>query len=489
MNTQDLGRSLFSRRILFAILLSTIVFLACFHLFRLTPGHEWGDDFAGYILYGQNIAQGQSYGDIHLIENPSNIISPKAYPPVFPFLLSLIYRLFGLNLMAMKILIILFWQACLWLIFLLFRKKLSFGSCLWVLFLTSLHPFMYFFTNSILSEIPFLFFMLTGLLLAEYLYGNLPAQPKKHLYFLALGIVMYLAYGTRPIGAVFVPTLIAYDLFKHRRVHGETAIAVGVCLGLMIVQWFLGIDPAVYAKNFGFSMGAFLYKSAFYFAFFYVLTSVFSFKVFFWVTFFFFFVGFYGSLRKNFSLIEMFCLFYVGVVFLHVIPATFFDAQRLFIPMIPFAFYYIFLGTSEIVSFFNKKAAPVAGTLIFIIILALQISMIRKAIPFHRLQEYDVTNKEASELFDYIKNKTDPKDVFIFSKPRALTLFTQRFASTYHTPENAKDLWKYMQDIRVAYIVVFWKYDPYLKDFVTACDKKCVQVYQNKDFRIFKVKL
>jgi hypothetical protein len=72
----------------------------------LTNGHDWGDDFAAYIMQAKSITEGRHSEFIEAnrftIEQSSYPIGPVAYPWGFPVLLAPFYALFGLNMIALK---------------------------------------------------------------------------------------------------------------------------------------------------------------------------------------------------------------------------------------------------------------------------------------------------------------------------------------------------------------------------------------------------
>ena len=66
---------------------------------------------------------------------------------------------------------------------------------------------------------------------------------------------------------------------------------------------------------------------------------------------------------------------------------------------------------------------------------------------------------ESQELFQYIREKTQPTDVLVFRKPRALALFTGRRVSIFPKPTENPLLWdgtawNYFRDIGARYLVV-----------------------------------
>ena len=106
--------------------LAILVAVVGFFLFTLRDGHGWGDDFAQYIHHAKNISMCKPYGDTGYVYNPANpVVGPLAYPPVFPLSLSLTYRVFGLNLSAFKIQLILVFAASLLVTAKLFSRSLT----------------------------------------------------------------------------------------------------------------------------------------------------------------------------------------------------------------------------------------------------------------------------------------------------------------------------------------------------------------------------
>ena len=83
------------------IALSLILAIGLFYLSTIRDGHDWDGDHSMYIQHARNIVEGSDYRESGYIFNPScPSWGPESYPPVFPLLLSPLYRLYGLNLKA-----------------------------------------------------------------------------------------------------------------------------------------------------------------------------------------------------------------------------------------------------------------------------------------------------------------------------------------------------------------------------------------------------
>jgi 4-amino-4-deoxy-L-arabinose transferase-like glycosyltransferase len=148
-----LGRS--SAAILCALL------IGMFYLATIRDGHVWDDDFSMYIHHAQNLARGEPYADTGYIYNPQNpAIGPRVYPPGFPLLLAPVVRMFGLDLRPMKILVIGFFVGSLLLTAALFRSVLPAPYVTALVLVVGLNPFFWEFKDHVLSDLPFLFFVL-----------------------------------------------------------------------------------------------------------------------------------------------------------------------------------------------------------------------------------------------------------------------------------------------------------------------------------------
>ena len=110
--------------LILVLLILTSVFLTrlCIH-----PGHNWGGDFSQYISQAKALVEGSQdvllEQNSYAMENSDEIIGPYLYPLGFPLLLSPVYYIFGLDLVAMKVYCAGFLILCLPLIYIFFRPK------------------------------------------------------------------------------------------------------------------------------------------------------------------------------------------------------------------------------------------------------------------------------------------------------------------------------------------------------------------------------
>src|SRR5262245_4621009 len=126
------------------MLISIVLVVGAFYVTTIRDGHEWGDDFSMYIMHARNLAEGASYGRTGYIYNPSlALLGPQTYPPIFPLLLSPIYKIWGLNLTAMKIEIIVVFLVSLIAIFAALKSELPWPYLIATVAVIGFNPFFW----------------------------------------------------------------------------------------------------------------------------------------------------------------------------------------------------------------------------------------------------------------------------------------------------------------------------------------------------------
>jgi len=106
-------------------LITLLLIVAAFHIVTVRQGHIWGDDFAMYVHHAKNIVEGKPYTATGYLFDPSISVSPRMYPPVLPLFLAPVVRLFGLNLLPMKIEQVIFFVLLLAVVSLYWRRDLG----------------------------------------------------------------------------------------------------------------------------------------------------------------------------------------------------------------------------------------------------------------------------------------------------------------------------------------------------------------------------
>ena len=463
--------------------------IGIFYMLTIRTGHNWGGDFSLYIHHAENIATGQPYGNTGYILNPhyTPLLSPQDYPPVFPLLLSPVYKAFGMNLNAMKIEIIIIFMLAMLTIFFVFKQKLRPIYTLALLGLVGFNPYFWDIKNSVLSDLPFLLFFYLSILFIERTYS---LQEKKKIYYsILVGLLTYLAYGTRGIGLIIIPSILLYEILKFRRITRVFLISTAVFVVLVLFQKAILGNHTNYIKYFSLSpkliinhivhysasMSAFWangYSKSLRILFFALLILAALF-------------GYVWRFRHQYSILEI-------VIIVYPLPLLFFpgtQGPRYLMPLFPIFIFYVFIGLQNINLLQNQgKQKTVFATLLGLALISYGGRYTR--MDFGPFRE-GINKPESIQLFNFIRKNTDKNAIFIFRKPRPLALFTDRKAAVYQRTPRAQEIWDFFKQIHANYVVVNRKSSSDHKYLLPALNKHATclkQVYKNPDFTVFRIK-
>lgn len=468
-----------------------------FHLVTVPDGHDWGGDFSHYIIHARNLATGQPYAQDGYINYINTPFSPVTRPPVFPLLLAPVYFFFGLNLYAMKLLII----ASILVLLIIFYKYCcgrlaSPINRLMAVGFVGFSPWMWEFNHQIVSEIPFMVFLFTSFYFANQWDREDIDERRRSKVAVATGVVMFLACGTRSAGILLVPALVAGNFLRLRRLDRATIIATLAFGGLYIAKSVLFHSETNYLARSVFSWDHILpnmegyYMSALgYWGEGFAIPAR---KALIVSTGLLALTGFLVTLRQRCSTSEFFLILYPILI----LPYYGFGGMRFLLPLIPLYIMYIFCGIEAVPSI---GRFPIKKYLAFCMAGIMAYSYV-DSYSFRNFNElqYGVETKESVEVFDFIRRKTPEDSVFMFFKPRVLVLFTGRKAEMYRKSENPHRNWNYLEQVGATHILV--KYhsenlavsdvhlegdrvlnliDPYLKNLTL--------IFENEQFRIYRI--
>jgi 4-amino-4-deoxy-L-arabinose transferase-like glycosyltransferase len=470
---------------------ATVLMLGLLHLATLRPGHDWGDDFSLYVAHARNLAEGRPYDDTGYIYNPHlPVLSPRTYPPVFPLLLVPVYQLFGVNLTAMKMLVVFLFMAFLAVLAVLLRRRLPAPYVLGCLWLVGLNPFVWQHKDRLLSEVPFLLFAFLALVLME---NALDAQGKRGrviLWGLLAGVASYLAFGTRTVGIVLIPSLLACEFLRLRRLGLVSLSVVLPFTALVLAQKVIVPGDASYFDQLQFDLGLFArvalglvkamamffdngYLPAVRLGLFLCLLALAG-------------AGFIARLRDQPTPCEFFAVF--SVLLLVFWPYAEWQ-RRYLLPVLPLFFFYACEGLHRAAALVPRlrleRPAAVAG-LVAIVVSYMAASTRLEVGPFRQ----GVCTPEATALFDFVRTRTHPNDVFLFQKPRALALFTGRRASAHHVPDSDEQMFGYLHHIGATHLVVTPQFPGsyrVLGSFVARNAGRFDPVFQSGDITVYRL--
>ncbi len=467
-------------------LIAVLISIAFFYILTIRQGQYWGGDFSGYLAHAVNIIEGRPYGETGYIFNPNYPkLGPVSYPPVFPCILAPIIKFFGLNMLLMKCQVITTFILALLIIYFVFSETLPYIYSLLLLLLIGLHPLFWTHKDLILSDFPFLFFAFAALfaVMKEPKTAGFPLPHRFHAVF--TGLLAWLAYGTRTIGIVILPSMIACRLIKNKKLTPFNLIALSVGFALILCQQLVLGGQTDYLRNLTSDISLLCnnvwdyiidlsllwdngYDSLLHFLLFLVSAALAC-------------AGFITKIRKNCSVLEFFVMVYLAVIF--VWP---FSVKRYLFPLYILFLFYAFIALHR---FFVKRKHLLKLTG-WTIILCFFASLFAKytTINFGPIQE-GIAVTHTVELFDFIREHTEKEDVFIFRKPRVLAFFTDRKASVYHPAHPYLELIRYMRSIDADYVVLsdfFLEDVDYLQYFIRDCNNSFEPVFDNSDFMVFR---
>ena len=479
---------------------SIIVAALVFFLSTVREGHVWGDDFGLYILHAKNLAEGATYRETGYIFNPAYpAIGPQTYPPVFPLLLAAVYEFFGMNLTAMKVLVILTFMLSLPIIFLLFRDDLPGPYPVALVAMLAFSPSVWDFKDSVVSDLPFLLVVYAGLLLIQRAYRPENVNQKRTRDVFLLAATIYLAYGTRSLGFLLLPCLWICDLIRFRRLTAFTVKVTGVAGVAIIAQNLFFHSDRSYLVAFGVGtgsdatrlrlvLGASLnnlleYARAFsdflengYSK---ILRVALSLSISGLAI-----AGYVARVRNKITQNEIFAALYLAAIV--VTPIS--GGTRYLFPLLPLCFFYAFRGVQAVCR--REEVQSRVFVLMVGVILAVYAARYTTQ-DFGPIRE-GLAKSETRQLFDYLKTNTSNDDVLIFRKPRAIAFATGRKSAAAHQPTDDHELWSYFRQIRGTHLILGPEdldrdYYAYFRRFVGHYPGQLREVYANTDFKVYRI--
>jgi len=428
------------------IMALVVAVLGVFYLATLRRGQPWGDDFAMYILQARNIASGAWSAPTGYIYNPHlPKLGPPAYPPVFPLMLAPLYRIWGLNLTPMKAEVVLFFLAALYLVFEFAGRQAPFPYAAGIVAVLGCSPFFWEFKDSIVSDLPFLFFSMLALC-------TISACDRRAWQSTAgacvAAVCVYLAFATRTAGVVLIPCLLLSAMPRPGETRGKARFAAATAILLIGAHSLVFRGAQSYLDQLRapwrqLPHNLMAYSWALRHSFFGLGSGVLG-----WA----FLVllialgcaGLAIRLRRTVSPAEVFTLSYALLVLLWVSE----EDLRLLIPLLPFWFLYIVEAL---------RSLPRRGEL-FAVLALLAVVTWGYGWRYSSIDTGPIGDGLGDPAFvgvsAYIRGQTPEGSVFVFAKPRLLALVAARHVSAYHEPAQDTDLWNYLRDISARYVLV-----------------------------------
>ncbi|WP_093100957.1 hypothetical protein [Sphingobacterium mizutaii] len=461
----------------------------------LTPYHNWGDDFALYLNQANSLIKGEV--DTLILKNSFAIknssrssFSPILAPWGWPSIIAVIIYFFGLNIVYIKIIIILFFYSFLLIFGKIIYEKNSAISSFSILSILVFNSYYFDHTNVITTEIPFLFFS-SIILYLTILYKN---RELNVLFSLFLGFLIAFNCLIRTEGILFLPIILFIQIswsFNKITIDSlwkrNNLIIISPYLGFLIVYLLSKIIfPTVPNSHLSFLNKVSLetvYQSILWYSngfqkLFLIDNQTFYLK---YILYTFFFVGIFKFFWKEFVLSS----FTIGLLIIYLI-WPYYELRYLFM-VFPFVLYFTIKGC-YIFSYWVFKNNSIAYVLIAGLILSNSIQFIKNVKETNRITETEGPyTRKSKEMFQFVKTNIPKDKIVSFFRPRAFTFFTGCYSvMIYHSLEDIMKISEYLiinnytNNFQISPISI--KYSNQLKN---GC---LTEIYSNGQFDIYKIK-
>lgn len=211
-----------------AVVLIGAVF--CFHLFTLSRGSTWGDDWAMYVNHAYNLSHGRPYAFPGYIFNPMYpTYAPTAYPAGYPLLLTPVTAIWGLELRPIKVMNLLVLAAGLYWCWMWLRGRLHPALALTAVVMLGVAPFFWQMRDQMLSDVPHMAFSVLFFVGYDRWRSRESVNWK---WAVLLGMALFYVYALRSIGLVLIGAFALHLVFEPaaRRKSGAIVMATAVVL-------------------------------------------------------------------------------------------------------------------------------------------------------------------------------------------------------------------------------------------------------------------
>lgn len=469
-----------------SILLPMLLAILAFHVCTIRSGHDWGGDFSQYLQHAKNLVEGRPYAATSYRRTPETAhLGPAYYPPGFPLLLAPIYRVWGLNFFAMKLLLVGFLVASLVLIHETFKTQLSTRTQTALILLVGLNPLLWDFKDQLLSDLPFLFFVFLALRLMQR-----AVRPASHpLLGMWLGIAIGLAYSTRSVGLALAPILPLCEFVARRRlsrasVLALTTLAVWIAAQAALLPGAGGylslfrLDPASVCRNvvhLGVAYSVFWDNG-------YVLWG--RLLVYFCVLLL-ALVGYARQARRRCGPLELYPLFYLLPLCFWPFP----QGYRLVIPLFPLAVGYGLMGLETLLARLDgrgRKAVIVAGVAL---LLATYLGKYG-SLPFGEIP-VGIERPAARELWSQLATWGEDAGTIVFRKPRVMALLSGLPTAGWPKETDDAALLEYLSRVRAGVVVVgsvFEEDVALIRPFLQRNQDRWELIFDNAEFQAYRIK-
>lgn len=459
----------------------------------LTRGHEWGDDFASYIMQAQSIMDGNS--DEFIVRNTFTIfesdyqIGPVAYPWGYPLILTPALALKGLHPLTLKLPGLFLFIGFLICLYLLIKDRLSPTESLILVSLFAFNPILIKHLDYILSDIPFLFSVFLALLLIVKM--DLGESIRGHI---AIGVAIFLAFFIRTTGIILLASFLAYEAY-HFYFQKENRISIAIKSIVVVVvfallwlvsslifpngqgAYFRQLMGFTFEKLFTINIPGYFYLGAQFLG----IQPHTSWMYVYYALLISFLIG--AWIRRNSDQpILLFFIFYLGAML--VWPEW--QGIRFIFPVLPIFIYFVFQGIDVVLGIVSERYYLFDKGVVSLLWLVLAGSFLFSSgtRAYNNLKNNRKINgpfdSYSGDVFNFVKEETPPDSVIVFFKPRAMRLFTDRDSIMVLECENLLKGDYFVQHKK-------WEYSQILPDDIQNCDLPLKNIFENQRFIVYQI--
>jgi hypothetical protein len=401
----------------------------------LTRGHEWGDDFAWYIVQAKSILDGTTDAIMEQSAftngQSTTHLGPLAYPWGYPLILAPVYAVKGISPLGLKLPALVFFAGFLICLYLLMRERLTQTESLLIVALFAFNPMLLQFLDQILSDIPFLFFSTLSLVLITR-EGN-----RTILHDAWIGAAIFFTTFIRVTGILLLGCFLIVEFFRLLANRRDRGTVLEIIKGSTIVCFVFSL--LWIANLLLFPSGGESYLSqyaqlletarAFIPAYFNVFSYFFGatqvWKYLYYLVFLFFLLGAGNRWKRE----PIFILFFVLWILIH-ISYPYWQGSRYIFPLLPIFIYFAFQGMKFLIGRLPEKFHPAVQVILYgFWILIAGIFLVQSSLTaYANLQNNRGINGPfdpySTEVYNYIKEETPPESVVVFFKPRVMVMMT-----------------------------------------------------------------
>jgi Dolichyl-phosphate-mannose-protein mannosyltransferase len=470
-----------------------VILAALFYLVLVTPGVDpITTDWAMYVMHARNIATGHAYADTFYVFQPEAAATGGAtYPSGYPLLLAPVYAMFGMNILAFKIVTDLALAFSLWPIYLFNRRYLSLVQSLLLTTAFGFSAAYLTLQDKLGSDALYQLLSFAALAFAIRVFESGQDAKWPWRAGAVAGLLLAAVEITRPVGLSLALAVLAYDALNRRRPTRFALALLAVFIPILALNSLLAHKDSSYSDQFVFSIGHAAHNIVAYVTGFsdvfanpfshklrYALWAVFTPLALF---------GFATKLRKVNPVPALYTALMLGVLALYWAPN-----MRYLAPLYPIYLLFAALGWNRLVQAtppqWRRPAQAVA-------IAGLLVGPVLSSAAIRPNPDTLYTDPDFQQLAGYIKTNTAPRDLIVFWNARVLGLAASRPSSAYpsaspiYQDSSPEKVLRYLDRVRPAYIVLdggFPQDERYLVEATAAAPGNFSTVYQNARFRLMR---